>query len=156
MAENSLEIFASGKGVHKSTPTPNNPGSLTATYLTDGITVPSTNEDLLRTSPHVSKSFMAKIHCTHVDESVHTLKSPIYTEIPVVLKNLSKGRGTNYSKQETIFLAKTFIRASTDLIIGTSQTEQHFSQKVCNIYNQKAENYNKQNATANNFVPYTS
>ncbi len=104
----------------------------------------------------MSKPPMAEIHGTCVDESGHTLKSPIPTEIPVSLKNLSRGRSTGFTKQEILFLAKAFIHASTDPIIGTSQTEQQFFQKVCNIYNQQAANYNEQNATVKNFIPFTS
>ncbi len=48
MAETPSEIFPSGKGVDKSAPTPNNPVSLTAAYLTDGITALSKNGDLLK------------------------------------------------------------------------------------------------------------
>ncbi len=69
------------------------------------------------------------MHGTCLDDFVHTLKSPISTEIPLSLKNSSRGHGTGFGKKEILFLPKVFICTSTDPIIGTSQTENHFSRK---------------------------
>ncbi len=65
---------------------------------------------------------MAEIHGTCVDDSKHTLKSPISTKIMMSLKNLSRGCGTDFSKQKILFLAKAFICVSTDNFLGKFET----------------------------------
>ncbi len=156
MAETPSEFSVLGKGDGMPTPTLNNPDLLIASCPADGITVPLMNEESSKIPANASTTSVGKSDGTCVDEVAHTLKSPLSAEIPVSLKVLSQGRGTGFVKQEILFLAKAFIRASTDPIVGTLQTEQKFFQSICDIYNQQVANYNKQNTDAANFVPFTS
>ncbi len=138
------EIQGSGTGDEDSTHPLNNPPSLTITTHTGDNTTPSVQVDStqksLRTSP---------------TEFYGASKSPP-SNIPSLLKNSPKGRGTGFNKQEILFLAKAFIRVSTDPIIGTSQKENQFFQRICDVYNQQIATYNEQNASVEKFIPLTT
>ncbi len=121
-----------------------NSTSLTITRHADGNTNLSVDVDFAKKSLRLSTAM------SHI-----TLKSP-NAEIPTSLKNSSQGQGTGYSKQKILFLAKAFIHASTDPIIGTSQKENQFFQQICNIWNQQIVNYNKQNISVEKFIPFTT
>ncbi len=138
------------------TPTPDNANLLIANCSANGVTVPLTNEELSKMPVDDFTTSAGKSDTTCVDEVMHTVKSPTSTEIPVSLKFFSRGRGTGFSKQEILFLAKAFICAITDPIIGTMQTEQKFFQGICDIYNQQVANYNEQNAKNTDFFAFTS
>ena len=72
-------------------------------------------------------------------------KVPPESTLPSSLKRSPRGRGTGFSKQEMLFLAKAYIRGSTDPVIGTSQSKETFYGKVCTIYNQIVACWNKGN-----------
>ena len=56
-------------------------------------------------------------------------KNLIKEEILSTLKSSQRGRGSGFCKEEILFLAKAYIRASSDPIFGTSQTEEAFYTK---------------------------
>ncbi len=73
------------------------------------------------------------------------------TKVPLSLKSPPQGRGTEFSKQK-FFLAKAYMRASSDPIVGTSQINKTLYQKVCNNYNQLVAGWNKENDDSKCFM----
>ena len=63
-----------------------------------------------------------------------------------------QGRRTGFGKQEILILAKAYMRASSDPIVGISQSEETFYQKVCNNYNQLVAGWNKENDDSKCFM----
>ncbi len=71
MAATPLEFSVSGKGEDEPAPTLNKPGLLTATCPTNGITTPSTYDNLSKNLLYASPSPVAKNDGTIVDEVMH-------------------------------------------------------------------------------------
>ncbi len=82
-------------------------------------------------------------------------KTDTATKVPSSLKSPSRGRGTGFGKQEILFLAKAYIRASSDPVVGTSRSHETFYQKVCDIYNQLIAVWNEENDNGKNSPPLT-
>ncbi len=107
------------------------------------------------TTPSVQVDCAQKSLHTAPTKFYGALKSPP-SNIPSSLKNSPKGRGTDFSKQEILFLAKVFIHVSTNPIIGTSQKENQFFQRICDVYNQQIAIYNERNVSVEKFIPPTT
>ncbi len=79
------------------------------------------------------------------DEKAGATKVPsAEIKVPSLLKSPPRGRGTGFSKQEILFLAKAYMRASSDPIAGTFQSDKTFYQKVCNNYNLLVAGWNEE------------
>ncbi len=97
----------------------------------------SSPKDLKVNSPVAKTDNSTGLSTDAFDEKAGAIMAPsAATKVPSLLKSPPRGRGTGFSKQEILFLAKAYMRASSDPIVGTFQSDKTFYQKVCNNYNQ--------------------
>ncbi len=100
----------------------------------------------LKVNPPVAKTNNSTgLSANAFDKEAGATKAPsAETKVPSSLKSPPRGRGTGFSKQEILFLAKAYMRASSDPIVGTFQSDKTFYQKVCNNYNQLVAGWNQE------------
>ncbi len=100
----------------------------------------SCHEDPNANPPSINSNSSKRLSTDAIDE-----KAEGEQKVPASLKSPPQGRGTGFSKEEILFLAKVYVRTSSDPIVGTSQSEENLYQQVCTIYNQLITGWKEDN-----------